>query len=108
MSRFSVNRDALEQQFTTNEDVVGEDGAYGSIGTSGWDDEPLSLNVYIASQEQLDTLYGWMESMDTPYVEDTVLEKTVFEEGDKYISGEQTLEETLTAIEQKIAIYLSE
>ena len=108
MSRFSVNRDALEQQFTPNEDEVGEDGAYGSIGTSGWDDELLSLNVYIASQEQLDTLYGWMESMDTPYVEDTVLEKTVFEEGDKYISGEQTLEEALTAIEQKIAIYLSE
>ena len=46
--------------------------------------------------------------MDTPYVEDTVLEETVFEEGDKYISGQQSLEEALNAIEQKIAIYLSE
>ena len=108
MSRFSVNRDALEQQFTPNEDAVGEDGLYGSIGTSGWDDEPLGMNVYIANKEQLDTFYGWMESMDTPYVEDSVLEETVFEEGNKFILGEQSLEEALNVIEQKIAIYLSE
>lgn len=108
MTGFSVNKDALEQQFTPNEEAVGENGEYGSIGTSGWDDVHLSLNVYIATQEQLNAFYGWMESMDTPYVEDTVLEETVFEEGDKYISGQQSLEEALNAIEQKIAIYLSE
>ncbi len=108
MTGFSVNKDALEQQFTPNEEAVGENGEYGSIATSGWDDVDLSLDIYIATQEQLNVFYGWMDSMDTPYVEDVVLEETVFEEGDKYISGQQSLEETLNAIEQKIAIYLSE
>ena len=46
--------------------------------------------------------------MDTPYLEDAVLEETVFEEGSKFILGEQSLEEALSAIEQKIAIYLAE
>lgn len=108
MSGFSVNRDALDQQFTPNEDVVGENGEYGSIGTSGRNDEPIGLNIYLPTQEQLDTFYGWMESMDTPYVEDTLLEETVFEEGDKFIQGEQSLDEALNAIEQKMAIYLAE
>lgn len=108
MSGFSVNRDALDQQFTPNEDAVGENGEYGSIGTSDRNDEPVGLNIYVPGQEQLDTFYGWMESMDTPYVEDTLLEETVLEEGAKFIQGEQSLNEALNAIEQKIAIYLAE
>lgn len=108
MGGLSVNKDAMEELFTPKEDALGENGEYGSIATSSWDGDPVSLLVYFPEQEQLDIFYGWMESMDTPYLEDTVLEETVFEEGSKFILGEQSLEEALAAIEQKIAIYLAE
>lgn len=108
MGGLSVNRDAMEELFIPKENILGENGEYGSIGTSSWDGEPISVQVYFPDQEQLDTFYKWMESMDTPYMEDSVLEETVFEEGSKFILGEQSLEDALSAIEQKIAIYLAE
>lgn len=108
MDGLSVNRDAMKELFIPKENMLGENGEYGSIGTSSWDGEPISLQVYFPSQEQIDTLFKWIESVNTPYLEDSVLEETVFEEGSKFILGEQSLEEALSAIEQKIAIYLAE
>lgn len=108
MGGLSVNRDAMEELFTPKENILGENGEYGSIGSSSWDGEPIGLQVYFPDQEQIDNFYKMMESMDTPYLEDSVLEETVFEEGSKFISGEQSIEDALSAIEQKIAIYLAE
>lgn len=108
MGGLAVNRDAMEELFTPKENMLGENGEYGSIGSSSWDGEMISVQVYFPDQEQIDNFYKMMESMDTPYLEDAVLEETVFEEGSKFILGEQSLEDALSAIEQKIAIYLAE
>ena len=49
-----------------------------------------------------------MESADTPYMADIVFEQAIFEEGEKYIRGNQSLEETLKEIRNQLAIYMSE
>ncbi len=58
--------------------------------------------------EQMETLKGWIEAAKTPYIEDTVIEEAVYAEGAGYIQGNESLEEAVSAIEQSIAIYMSE
>ncbi|MDE7287836.1 MAG: hypothetical protein K2N55_13485 [Lachnospiraceae bacterium] len=104
----SVNKAALEELFTPKEEYLGENNLYGSMARIDEDGVEVALDVYFPDEDEIKTLKGWMESADTPYIEDTVFEETVFEEGAKYIQGNQSLEETLDAIWQQLAIYMSE
>ena len=105
---FPINRAALEELFTPEENYLGENGQYGSIGMSDEDGLEVYMDVYLPSEEELSEFYSWMESMDTPYIEEQVLERAVFEEGSKFILGQAGLEEALDAIEQRLAIYMAE
>lgn len=105
---YVINKEAFDQLFIPDEEYVGENGEYGSIGMSDGDGLVVYMDVYLPVEEELDTLKGWMGTADTPYIADIVLEKAVFEEGEKFIRGEQSLEEALGAIRQRIAIYMSE
>lgn len=104
----AVNKEALEELFTPEEEYLGENNQYGSMAMVDEDGVEVNLDVYFPDEEEIKTLEGWMESADTPYIEDTVFEEAVFEEGAKYIQGGQSLEETLDAIWQQLAIYMSE
>ena len=64
--------------------------------------------MYVPAKEELSEFYSWMESMDTPYIEEQVLERAVFEEGSKFILGQAGLEEALDAVEHRLAIYMVE
>lgn len=108
LGSYVINKEALEESFQPEEGYVGENGEYGMMAILDEDGRETDLNVYLATEEEMDTFRNWMESADTPYIADMVLEKAVFEAGEKYIQGEQSLEETLEAIEQQLAIYLSE
>ncbi|MCM1127744.1 MAG: ABC transporter substrate-binding protein [Lachnospiraceae bacterium] len=108
MEGLSANKDAMREIFIPKESVLGANGEYGSIGTLDWEGNSIGLQIYFPDQEQIEDYYQMVESMDTPYLEDLVLEETVYEEGYKFMQGEQSLEEALNAIEQKIAIYLAE
>lgn len=105
---FGVNRKALDRLFTPQEKYLGENGEYGSIAMTDEDGLEVYMDVYVADQEELAELYDWIESASTPYIADLVLEKAVFEEGEKFILGEEGLEETLDGIEQRLAIYMAE
>lgn len=108
LGSYVINKEALEEVFKPEEDYVGENGEYGMQAIIDEDGRETDFNVFIAAEEEMDTFRGWLEAADTPYIEDMVLEKTVFEEGEKYVQEEQSLEETLEAIRQQLAIYLSE
>lgn len=66
------------------------------------------MNVYPSTGEQIADLRSCIEAADTPYIEDTVLENAVYEGGIQYIQGAQSLEEAVSAIEQKVWIYMAE
>ena len=51
---------------------------------------------------------GWMETAGIPYLEDTVFEECVFEEGSRFLLGEQGIGETLDAVGKRLAVYLAE
>lgn len=105
---YSINKNAFEKNLRPDEEYVGEDGQYSTVAISDGEGLEVSMDIYVATEEQKDVLRGWMASADTPYIADFVLEKTVFEEGEKFFRGEQSLEESLDRIMQQLGIYMSE
>lgn len=105
---FAVNKGAFEKLLLPEEEYLGENNLYGSMAMIDEDGIEVDLDVYYPEDEELADLRRWMESADTPLLADLTLEKTVFDEGEAYLEGEQELEETLDAIWSKLAIYMSE
>lgn len=68
-------------------------------------EEEIQLTI---NEKQIADLRKCVEAVDTPYIEDTVLENAVYEEGIRYMQGTQSLEEAVKAIEKKISIYMAE
>ncbi len=108
LGSYVINKEALEESFQPEEGSVGENGEYGMMAVIDEDGRETDFSVFIATEEEMEAFRSWLESADTPYIADMVLEKTVFEAGEKYIQEEQSLDETLETIEQQLAIYLSE
>lgn len=104
----SIRKDALEKSFEVDEQFISEEGIFSSIGLSTGDGRSYNFKIYVMEPEQMETLKGWIEAAKTPYIEDTVIEEAVYAEGAGYIQGNESLEEAVSAIEQSIAIYMSE
>ncbi|MDE7176784.1 MAG: extracellular solute-binding protein [Lachnospiraceae bacterium] len=68
-------------------------------------EEEIKLTI---NEKQIADLRKCIEAVDTVYIEDTVLENAVYEEGIRYMQGELSLEEAVNAIEKKISIYMAE
>lgn len=105
---FPVNQAAFEESFIIDESNLGEDGNYGSVASSDGEGHYVEMNIYWPDEEQINDIRNWMESIDTPYIEDIVLENAVYEEGTKYMEGGQSLDEAVAAIEEKVALYMAE
>lgn len=108
LGSYVINKEALEESFQPEEGYVSSDGEYGIMAMIDEDGRETYFSVFVTTEEEMAVFRSWLESSDTPYIADMVLEKTVFEAGEKYIQEEQSLEETLAEIEQQLAIYLSE
>ena len=72
------------------------------------DGQIFLLTVYWPSEAQIAELQSWMETVEVPCVEDTVLEEAIYEAGVAYLQGTQSLEDTLEAIEKKVSLYMAE
>lgn len=105
---FGINKEAFNEMLTVDGKDLGENNQYGSMAMMDEDGVEVYLDVYYPEEEELNTLKGWMESADTPYIADIVFEQAIFEEGVEYIQENQSLEETLDAIRNQLAIYMSE
>ena len=104
----SVHKNALKKSFEVNEEFVSEEGIFSILGLSTGDGREYTFNIYVMEPEQMEILNGWIEGAKTPYIEDTVIEEAVYAEGAEYFQGKKSLEEAVNAIEQSIAIYMSE
>ena len=104
---FGINK-AFDELLTVDKEELGENNEYGSMAMIDEDGVEVSLDVYYPEEEELKALKNRMESADTPYMADIVFEQAIFEEGEKYIRGNQSLEETLKEIRNQLAIYMSE
>lgn len=105
---FPVNQAAFEEGFVIDESNLDENGVYGVIASSDGEGHYIEMDIYWLDEEQINDIRNWMESVDTPYIEDIMLEDAVYEEGTKYMEGSQSLDEAVAAIEEKVALYMAE
>ena len=91
-----------------DENYISEDGIYSQVASSDGEGHYVEMNIYWPDEEQIDALRKRMESVSTPYIEDTRLEDAVYEEGAKYMQGIESLDEAVAAIEEKVALYMAE
>ncbi|MCM1154846.1 MAG: extracellular solute-binding protein [Roseburia sp.] len=105
---FAVNKAAFEEDFTTKPDYIEESGAYLWMGGSDEDGKQRDFVAYWPDEAQIAEIRACIEAADTPYIEDTVLEYAVYDEGIGYLQGRKSLDEAMTAIERKISLYLAE
>lgn len=108
LSGYPVNRTAFEEKFVPIENESREDGKYSQMGVIYEDGREVFLDIFWPSDKDTDLIRTWMETACMPYIEDTVFEQCVFEEGALFILDEKGLEETLDVIEKRLAIYIAE
>ena len=108
-SGFPLNRVAFDIQFTTpGEGEMGENREYNSWSTADADGNYISFQEYWPTDEQIAALKAQLASVDTAYSPDSVLERAVFDGGTGYLRGNITLEQALSDIERRVAIYMAE
>ncbi len=104
----AVNKAAFDGNFAPNNIGVNDNGKYAWIIKIDEEGLEFTMDIYRSSESQIADLRKCIEAAYTPYIEDTVLENAVYEEGILYMQGVQSLEEAVSAIEKKISIYMAE
>lgn len=98
---FSINRMALDTECkNSQESQMGSSSADGSY--------EINYEVKKISEKQQEDLTKMLESLDTPTWNDRVVRDLVLSEGQKYLQGKQSLEDTLSAIMKKVQLYEAE
>lgn len=112
---YMVNKAALEGQLSPQWTVLANAGMnvdYGevssSIGGCTGDGRDYSMNIYMPTKEEYRELYDICCRLDTPYVQNTVVEEAVTEFGTQYLKGYLSLEDAVQKIKGKAAIYMAE
>lgn len=103
-----INQNAYDIQFTPNPEYVGENGEYGSWVSSDADGNRVSFQSFWASDDEIADFKKKLSMVNTAYIPDMMLENAVFTQGISYMRGEQSMDETLDAIEKAVAIYMAE
>ncbi len=80
----------------------------GQGGTTDLNGEEILMPIRVPDEKKVSELINWIGSLETAYVEEKTFENVVYEEGERYIRGEKTLEEVMGAVETRLGIYLAE
>ena len=88
--------------------LVADDGGFMYYSSVDEDGNESSRVTYVPTDEQKMLLKGWIEQADVPYISDKVLEDAVIAEGEKYLDGEQSVDDAVEAIMDKVMIYVAE
>ncbi len=102
------NRVAFEEAAALQGKEADENGVYGRVGMMYEDGSEFSLELFLPTDAETAAVKEWMETAAIPYIEDRVLEEGIFEEGALFLLGGRGLEETLDAIEKRLAVYIAE
>ena len=104
---FPVNQAAFEDDLYPD-DYESPDEVYSTFGYLTSDGQAFTWQIYWFDEGQADELRERMKTVNTPYVENEVLEEAVFSAGVRYMNGEIELDEAMADVEKSIAIYLAE
>lgn len=104
---FPMNRAAYEARNEEAKNLADE--SMMSMGSME-DDGSVYTETYegLMTEDALGKLTGILESLDTPALTDSTIHNLVLEQGESYLKEEQSLEDTMNTLKQKINLYLSE
>ena len=104
---FPVNADALDQ--ISDSLAAQETGSFG-IALAGEEGEGSSavMEMRHASEEELNTLKGYIEAADTAAVSDAVITEAIVDEGSTCLTDDTDISECVDKIMQSVNLYLAE
>lgn len=97
---FSINKKAYENECSSGKEY--------SVGGSDGDGNEWGYEVKPLNEAQKKNLTEMIESLNTSMWNDRVVQELVIGEGLKYLHGEQSLEDAVSAITKKVQLYVSE
>lgn len=106
LSGYAVNKEAFAETLKARGKDLDENEEY-KVCVVYEDGTELALDIIPPDDGDIAAVMGWMESAEIPYIENVVFEECVFEEGSGFILGERGIEETLDAVEGRLAIYIA-
>ncbi len=102
-----VNKEKYRENFRKNDQ--GDGSSYCSMGASDADGSKIyALDLYAASEADVERLMRIVEESRIPYVRDPVLEDAVYEIGGKVMRGEISPSSGAEEVMQKTSIYMAE
>lgn len=104
-----VNAAAFSGGFV-NPNPNDQDGMYYSSTWSNEDGEEVSMELQVTwpSDAFMENARNWITALDTPSASDEVVRQMVLDETAGYFDGTLTLDEAVTALREKLNIYLAE
>lgn len=104
-----VNRAAYDKVITEKLDARNVKDGYSVAFCGQEEDAKVYGYEYVnLTQDDIDKFTGIVTSLTKPAMTNRVIQELVLEQGDKYLLGEQGLEDTVDAILQKVNLYLAE
>ncbi len=104
---FPVQREAFLSVIDGHQ-YEGKDSMMGVGGAGLAEDEVITYEMSPTPQEEIKKFTELVESLTTPALQDDVIKEAVTEQGTKVLKGEQSPEEAVNEIMQKVKIYLAE
>ena len=104
---FQLNKAAFEKSLYPN-DYVSEFVVYSGIGYGYEDGRYFGFEVYWFGKKLANELRSWMETVNTPYIGNDLLEEAVYDVGADYFAERISLEEAVAEVEKRMAIYMAE
>ncbi|MBD5523328.1 MAG: carbohydrate ABC transporter substrate-binding protein [Lachnospiraceae bacterium] len=105
---FAVNQAAFDEGFIFDGRQGYTEGTCGMIELIDENGLRVKLDIYWPDEEQIARLKNCIKTADTPYIQDSMLEETVYEAGTEYMWGNISLDEALDTIEKRMALYFAE
>lgn len=104
-----VNAAAFSNGFV-NPNPGDPDGMYYGSSWTGEDGEEISMELQVTwpSDAFMENAENWITALDTPSASDEVVKQMVLDETAGYFDGTRTLDEAVTALREKLNIYLAE
>lgn len=103
-----VNKAVFHDDVHGSEYDLHDDDALGFISIGAEAENAVTIKLKWPEEEQIQVLQDWMESVNTPCIDDDVLENAVYEEGLAYLQGDQSVEEAVEAVEKTVSLYMAE
>lgn len=104
-----VNKAAFVEQLADNPALGREAGQLsGAIAVSGEDGVRMDMDTYWPDEDAKKKLQDMAASVTVPNITDGILEEAVYEEGERFLAGHSSLEETISAVLEKTSLYMAE